>query len=138
MNARDSYVGGHPILVPMIDLVSIGAGGGSIAYIDSAGGFHVGPRSAGAEPGPACYGRGGNEPTVTDAQVVLGRLDVDKMLGGDLPLDADLAHKAVESKVGEAARALDQRCRARHHQGHQFQYGARHPLQLGGARHRSA
>jgi N-methylhydantoinase A len=101
MNARDSYVNGHPILVPMIDLVSIGAGGGSIAYIDSAGGFHVGPRSAGAEPGPACYGRGGEEPTVTDAQVVLGRLDVDKVLGGDLPLNADLAHKAVEAKVAK-------------------------------------
>ena len=99
MNARDSQVNGHPILVPMIDLVSIGAGGGSIAFIDSAGGFHVGPRSAGAEPGPACYGKGGDEPTVTDAQVVLGRLDADKMLGGDVPLDPDLAHKAVESKV---------------------------------------
>jgi len=101
MNARDSYVNGHPILVPMIDLVSIGAGGGSIAYIDSAGGFHVGPRSAGAEPGPACYGRGGEAPTVTDAQVVLGRLDADKMLGGDLPLNPDLAHKAVEAKVAK-------------------------------------
>lgn len=101
MNARDSYVNGHPILVPMIDLVSIGAGGGSIAYIDSAGGFHVGPRSAGAEPGPACYGRGGDEPTVTDAQVVLGRLDADKMLGGDLPLNPDLAHKAIETKVAK-------------------------------------
>ena len=101
MNARDSYVSGHPILVPMIDLVSIGAGGGSIAYIDSAGGFHVGPRSAGAEPGPACYGKGGEEPTVTDAQVVLGRLDADKMLGGDLPLDPDLAYKAVEAKVAK-------------------------------------
>jgi N-methylhydantoinase A len=101
MNARDSYVNGHPILVPMIDLVSIGAGGGSIAYIDSAGGFHVGPRSAGADPGPACYGKGGEEPTVTDAQVVLGRLDADKMLGGDLPLDPDLAHKAVEAKVAK-------------------------------------
>ena len=101
MNARDSYVNGHPILVPMIDLVSIGAGGGSIAYIDAAGGFHVGPRSAGAEPGPACYGKGGKEPTVTDAQVVLGRLDADKMLGGDLPLNPDLAHKAVEEKVAK-------------------------------------
>jgi N-methylhydantoinase A len=101
MNARDSYVNGHPILVPMIDLVSIGAGGGSIAYIDSAGGFHVGPRSAGAVPGPACYGKGGEEPTVTDAQVVLGRLDADKMLGGDLPLDPDLAHRAVETKVAK-------------------------------------
>ena len=101
MNARDSYVNSHPILVPMIDLVSIGAGGGSIAYVDSAGGFHVGPRSAGAEPGPACYGRGGEEPTVTDAQVVLGRLDADKMLGGDLPLNPELAHKAVEAKVAK-------------------------------------
>jgi len=99
MNARDSYVNGHPILMPMIDLVSIGAGGGSIAYIDPAGGFHVGPRSAGADPGPACYGKGGTEPTVTDAQVVLGRLDADKMLGGDLPLNPDLARKAVEAKV---------------------------------------
>ncbi|GIT26230.1 MAG: hypothetical protein CM1200mP41_22740 [Gammaproteobacteria bacterium] len=57
MNPRDTYVSGHPVLIPMIDLVTIGAGGGSIAYIDSAGGFHVGPRSAGADPGPACYGR---------------------------------------------------------------------------------
>ena len=100
MNPRDSYVSGHPILVPMIDLVTIGAGGGSIAYIDSAGGFHVGPRSAGADPGPACYGKGGDEPTVTDAQVALGRLDADKMLGGDLPIDPDLASRAIEQKVG--------------------------------------
>ncbi|HIE88661.1 MAG TPA: hydantoinase/oxoprolinase family protein, partial [Gammaproteobacteria bacterium] len=97
MNPRDSYVSGHPILIPMIDLVTIGAGGGSIAHVDSAGGFHVGPRSAGADPGPACYGRGGEEPTVTDAQVVLGRLDADKMLGGDLLLDPELARRAIES-----------------------------------------
>ena len=101
MNPRDSYVGGHPILAPMIDLVTIGAGGGSIAYIDSAGGFHVGPRSAGADPGPACYGKGGDEPTVTDAQVALGRLDADRMLGGDLPVDPDLASRAIERKVGQ-------------------------------------
>ena len=62
-------------------------------------GFHVGPRSAGADPGPACYGKGGEEPTVTDAQVVLGRLDADKLLGGDLPIDPDLAHKAIEKKL---------------------------------------
>ena len=99
MNPRDSYVAGHPILVPMIDVVTIGAGGGSVAYIDSAGGFHVGPRSAGADPGPACYGKGGQEPTVTDAQVVLGRLDADKLLGGDLPLDPELAAKAIEDKL---------------------------------------
>jgi len=101
MNPRDSYVSGHPILIPMIDLVTIGAGGGSIAHVDSAGGFHVGPRSAGADPGPACYGRGGEEPTVTDAQVVLGRLDADKMLGGDLLLDPELARRAIESKIAK-------------------------------------
>ena len=99
MNPRDSYVAGHPILVPMIDVVTIGAGGGSVAYIDSAGGFHVGPRSAGADPGPACYGKGGREPTVTDAQVVLGRLDADKLLGGDLPIDPELARKAIEDQL---------------------------------------
>ena len=101
MNPRDSYVSGHPILVPMIDLVTIGAGGGSIAHIDPAGGFHVGPRSAGADPGPACYGKGGEEPTVTDAQVALGRMDADKLLGGDLPVDPSLAERAIEAKVAK-------------------------------------
>ncbi len=101
MNPRDTYVGGHPVLTPMIDLVTIGAGGGSVAYIDEAGAFHVGPRSAGSEPGPACYGRGGTEPTVTDAQIVLGRLDPDMALGGDLKLDADLSHKAIEEKIAK-------------------------------------
>ena len=101
MNPRDSYVSGHPILVPMIDLVTIGAGGGSIAYVDSAGGFHVGPRSAGADPGPACYGKGGEEPTVTDAQVALGRLDADKLLGGDLPIDPSLSKRAIENKIAK-------------------------------------
>ncbi len=101
MNPRDTYVSGHPVLTPMIDLVTIGAGGGSVAYIDEAGGFNVGPRSAGSEPGPACYGRGGEEPTVTDAQIVLGRLDPDMALGGDLQLDAALARKAVEEKIAK-------------------------------------
>ena len=101
MNPRDTYVGGHPVLTPMIDLVTIGAGGGSVAFIDEAGAFNVGPRSAGSEPGPACYGRGGDEPTVTDAQIVLGRLDPDMALGGDLRLDADLARKAVEEKIAK-------------------------------------
>lgn len=99
MNPRDTYVSGHPVLTPMIDLVTIGAGGGSVAYIDEAGAFHVGPRSAGSEPGPACYGRGGTEPTVTDAQIVLGRLDPDMALGGDLKLDASLSYKAIEEKI---------------------------------------
>lgn len=99
MNPRDTYVSGHPVLTPMIDLVTIGAGGGSVAFIDEAGAFNVGPRSAGSEPGPACYGRGGTEPTVTDAQVVLGRLDPDLVLGGDLPLDRELAAQAIRDKI---------------------------------------
>lgn len=101
MNPRDTYVSGHPVLTPMIDLVTIGAGGGSVAYLDEAGAFHVGPRSAGSEPGPACYGRGGTEPTVTDAQIVLGRLDPDMALGGDLKLDAALSHKAIEERIAK-------------------------------------
>ena len=101
MNARDTFVAGHAVMTPMIDLITIGAGGGSIAYIDEAGGFNVGPRSAGADPGPACYNRGGVEPTVTDAQVVLGRMDADKFLGGDLPLFPELSHKAIKEKIAD-------------------------------------
>lgn len=101
MNPRDTYVGAYPILAPMIDLATMGAGGGSIAYIDEGGAFRVGPRSAGADPGPACYGKGGTEPTVTDAQVVLGRLDPDHFLGGGIQIDAELAREAIRTKVAE-------------------------------------
>lgn len=101
MNPRDTYVGTHPVLSPMIDVATMGAGGGSIAYIDEGGAFRVGPRSAGAAPGPACYGRGGTEPTVTDAQVVLGRLDPDAFLGGDLKIDAELARLAIKTKIAD-------------------------------------
>ena len=100
-NPRDTEVHGYPVLAPMIDLQTIGAGGGSIAYVDEGGAFRVGPRSAGADPGPACYGRGGTEPTVTDAQVVLGRLDPDQFLGGDLSIDKSLAEKAIEQHLCE-------------------------------------
>lgn len=98
-NPRDTLVSGHAVMAPMIDLETIGAGGGSIAFLDAAGGFNVGPRSAGSEPGPACYGKGGAEPTVTDAQVVLGRMDPEKFLGGDLPLRPELAWQAIEEKI---------------------------------------
>lgn len=98
-NPRDTEVHGYPVLAPMIDLQTIGAGGGSIAYVDEGGAFRVGPRSAGAAPGPACYGRGGTKPTVTDAQVVLGRLDPDQFLGGDLSMDQSLAEKAIETHL---------------------------------------
>ena len=100
-NPRDSEVAGLPVLAPMIDIDAIGAGGGSIAYVDVGGAFRVGPRSAGAVPGPACYGRGGTEPTVTDAQVALGRLDPKRFLGGDLSIDKDLAEKAIKEHIAD-------------------------------------
>src|SRR4051812_47077042 len=87
---------GYPIRTPVIDLVEIGAGGGSIAWVDSGGGLRVGPRSAGADPGPACYGLGSDEPTVTDANLVLGRINPDYFLSGSLTIDPDAAHRAVE------------------------------------------
>ena len=90
------YATGHPMTLPVVDTVEVGAGGGSIARAD-AGGLRVGPQSAGAEPGPACYGKGGTEPTVTDANVVLGRIDPRAFLGGEMTLDADAARAAVRS-----------------------------------------
>ena len=98
-NPRDTEVAGLPVLVPMIDIDAIGAGGGSIAYLDPGGAFRVGPRSAGAVPGPACYAKGGDEPTVTDAQVVLGRMDAEHFLGGDLKIDASLSEKAIAKHI---------------------------------------
>jgi N-methylhydantoinase A len=95
MDARSASIAGFPLLLPMIDVHTIGAGGGSIAHVDHGGAFRVGPRSAGAIPGPAAYGRGGTEPTVTDANVVLGRLDPQDFLGGAMTLDAGAAHRAV-------------------------------------------
>jgi N-methylhydantoinase A len=93
---RSTSIAGFPLLLPMIDIHTIGAGGGSIAYVDRGGAFRVGPRSAGAVPGPAAYGRGGTQPTVTDANVVLGRLDKDDFLGGSMKLDEAAAHRAIE------------------------------------------
>jgi N-methylhydantoinase A len=90
----------HPVMLPMIEINTIGAGAGSIAWLDSRDGLHVGPRSAGAEPGPAAYGRGGSEPTVADANVVLGRLHPDRFLGGQMKLDLGAARRAVMDKVG--------------------------------------
>jgi N-methylhydantoinase A len=96
-SARDTFVAGYPILVPMIDLHTIGAGGGSIAHIDATGAFRVGPQSAGAVPGPAAYGQGGTDATVTDANIVLGRLDAKNFLGGAMRLDRDAAFAAVQA-----------------------------------------
>ena len=87
---------GYPIRTPVVDLVEIGAGGGSVAWVDSGGGLRVGPHSAGADPGPACYGQGGERPTITDANAVLGRLDPDYFLGGEIRLDIEAARRAIE------------------------------------------
>ena len=92
-------MGGFPTALTAVDISSIGAGGGSIAWIDARGLIRVGPRSAGAVPGPACYARGGEEPTVTDALVVLGLIDPDYFLGGTIPLDAGAATTAIESRL---------------------------------------
>ena len=100
-NPRDTEVASLPVLVPMLDIDAIGAGGGSIAYIDEGGAFRVGPKSAGAVPGPACYGNGGEQPTVTDAQVVLGRLDQEQFLGGDIVIKPELAEKAIKTHIAD-------------------------------------
>lgn len=101
-SSRDTWVAGFPVLVPMLDVLTIGAGGGSVAYVDAGGALQVGPRSAGAVPGPACYGKGGREATVTDAHAVLGRLDPNRLLGGSLAIDVSAAQEAV----GAIARTL--------------------------------
>jgi N-methylhydantoinase A len=95
------YASGHPVMLPMIDVVEVGAGGGSIAWRDDVGALKVGPQSAGADPGPICYRGGGAEPTITDANVVLGRIDPDNFLGGTMKLDADGARRGVDAKVAK-------------------------------------
>lgn len=93
---QQGRIGPYPVAVPMVDMHTIGAGGGSLAYVDEAGLLHVGPHSAGADPGPACYGNGGQHVTVTDANVVLGRLQPDFALGGSLTLDVACAEQAMD------------------------------------------
>jgi len=95
--AGENIVHGYPIKAPMLDIHTVGAGGGSIAHVDSGGLLKVGPRSAGADPGPVCYGRGNTEPTVTDANVVLGNLHPTHLLGGRMPIRRDLALAAIEA-----------------------------------------
>jgi len=92
---------GYPIRTPVVDLVEIGAGGGSIAWVDSGGALRVGPHSAGADPGPVCYGLGGTEPTITDANLVLGRLDPDYFAGGDMQLDLKGARNAIKTQCAD-------------------------------------
>lgn len=92
---KTPHFAGYPVQVPVVDIVEIGTGGGSIAEVDAAGGLHVGPRSAGAVPGPACYGKGGEHATVTDANILTGRLDAEYFLGGAVELETDAASRAM-------------------------------------------
>src|SRR5438874_2539793 len=95
------YVSGHAMMLPVVDIVEVGNGGGSIAWIDAAGGLKVGPQSAGAAPGPACYGKGGSEPTVTDANLIAGRIDPEYFLGSGIRLQRDKAAQAITEKIGQ-------------------------------------
>jgi N-methylhydantoinase A len=98
----DSAVGGvYHMRLPLIDIHTIGAGGGSIAWLDKMKALHIGPQSAGADPGPACYGKGGEEPTSTDADLVLGYLNPDYFLGGEIKLNLELAKKAIKEKIAD-------------------------------------
>lgn len=96
-----SEIDGRPIKVPMIEMTTIGSGGGSIAWIDAGGALRVGPQSAGADPGPVCYGKGGLEPTVSDANVILGRLNPDSILGGKMKMDVEAAKKVMKQKIAD-------------------------------------
>lgn len=98
----DAEIDGLPIRTPMVDVNTVGAGGGSIAWVDSGGALRVGPESSGADPGPACYGRGGTRPTVTDANVVLGYIGPETALGGEMTLDIEAAREALERLADEA------------------------------------
>lgn len=108
----DGTIDRHPIQIPMVDVTTVGAGGGSIAWADAGGALRVGPQSAGATPGPACYGQGGMNPTVTDANVVLGYIGEDSALGGELSLDTDAA-RAVLTDLAETAGLSDALAAAR-------------------------
>jgi N-methylhydantoinase A len=94
------YASGHPAMLPVVDIVEVGAGGGSVAWIDEVGSLKVGPRSAGADPGPICYRRGGTEPTVTDANVILGRIGAESFLGGEMALDTEGARAGIDAQLG--------------------------------------
>lgn len=95
----DTKVAGYEVMIPMIDVETVGAGGGSLAWVGDGGMLEVGPRSAGAEPGPVCYGRGGTEPTATDAMAVLGWIRPETFFGGRITLDIDAARAAIASRI---------------------------------------
>jgi N-methylhydantoinase A len=108
VSSRNASIAGYPVQLPMIDIHTIGAGGGSIAKVDAGGGFKVGPESAGASPGPACYNLGGSKPTVTDANLVLGRLLGDRILDGRMILDTQMAEKSLEKVSSTLGSTINQ------------------------------
>lgn len=129
---------GLPLATASVDLIEIGAGGGSIAHRDAMGLLAVGPRSAGSEPGPACYGRGGSQPTVTDADLLLGYLDAERFAGGRMPLDGAAAEVAVQKLAGELSVDIDQLAIGIHELTNQnmaaatVRYAVEHGVDLGG------
>ena len=127
----EGTVGAYPSKIPMVDVVTVGAGGGSVAWVSPEGALKVGPRSAGADPGPLCYGKGGTEVTVTDAHLVLGRIPP-HLLGGEVPLDAEAA-RARAGRAGGAAGLARERVRRRDPGGLGLE-----PGQRGAADHRQA
>lgn len=110
--SRDEHIGDFPLVMPAVGVSSIGAGGGSIAWFDRSGFLKVGPRSAGAEPGPVCYGRGGTEPTLTDAFLMCGFLNKENFLGGRVRLDADGAHRSLEAIAERLSLSADEAAEA--------------------------
>ena len=129
---------GYPVRTPVVDLVEIGAGGGSIAWVDSGGLLRVGPQSAGADPGPVCYRRGGVEPTVTDANVVLGRLNPAYFLGGEIGLDVEGAARAIEERCAKPLGLSRHRGGERDRRDRERRHGQRAPPHLRAARLRPA
>ena len=128
---------GFPVKIPTVDLAEVGAGGGSIAWVDPGGALRVGPQSAGSMPGPACYGRGGTEPTVTDANLLLGYLDPAGLAGG-VTLSVEAATDAIARAVARAARHRRHRRGARHPRHREREHGRGDPRRHRAARHRPA
>ncbi len=126
----ESQIMGMPVAVPMLDIHTVGAGGGSLASFDQGGALKVGPQSAGADPGPICYGRG-EKPTVTDANLLLGRLDPDGFLDGGMKLSEPRARSYFEKTKGNLADC--RKLRRRHHSSRRFPYGEGIAEDLGGA-----
>lgn len=110
-SSDEKTISGYPVRIPSIDISTIGAGGGSIAWVDNGGALKVGPQSAGSSPGPACYDKGGESPTITDARVVLGHLNNETLLGGRLPINAELSKKAVQKLADKLNMGLTQTAR---------------------------